>query len=309
LKNLTSQRGAAIIVALFVVALVAAIAAIMIERLRTDVRRTELILNANTAQLDAQGSLFWAVAQLDDNWVKQVQNKVIDTTPIISPKDTVNGALVSGIIYDAQGYFNINNLTDQQYQNIFVRLIRLVAPEINPADAQKILLATLDWISAGTNNQELNDYYLKLPQPYKAPHKLMFNISELRLVKGITPALFAKLSPYIIALPRATPININNAEVPVLMSLSPSLTRDSANAIRNAAKRNPFPTTEAFQNFDVVKNNPFDNAKITVQSSYFLVKTDVTLGQQTLTLYTLLERTTQERKTKISVLWQSKGTL
>lgn len=304
----SKQEGAAVIVALFVVALVAAMATVMIERLRTDIRRTELTLDANSIFLYAQGSLLWAADTLNNNLKHQQPNKVVDRTPILSPPETKNGITISTIIYDAQGFFNINNLTDTQYQTNFSRLLQLVAPGTSAEQAQNITAAVIDWISPA-KNPSLGEIYLKSDPAYRAPHNPMASISELRLVNGMTANLFNKLSPYLIALPKTTQININNASIPVLMSLSMSLTADSAKALTAACLHNPFPTTQAFLNFDIVKNNPFDANKITVTSSYFLVKTNVTLGQQTLVLYTLLERTGQGAQITTNVLWQSIGTL
>lgn len=311
MRNLTrptKQRGAAIIVALFVVALVAAAATMMIERLRTDIRRTELTINANTAYLYAQGSVAWAIDQLNNDVKFQKQNSPVDRTPIKASPDKHNGITITSEIDDAQSFFNINNLSDAQYQANFVRLIQVLAPEVDGSAAQNLALNIADWIAAGSKNPALNDYYLKLDPPYRAAHQPMVSISELRLVKGMTPQLFAKLSPYLTALPTVTPISVNNAPIPVLMSLNNALTAESAKAIAAACKQNPFANIQNFSNFDVVKNNPIDANKITVNSNYFLLLTNVTLGQQTLTLYTMLGRSGQGAQVKTIVLWQSKGT-
>lgn len=307
--SLSKQRGAAIIVALFVVALVAMTAAIMIERLRSDIRRTELILNANTAYLYAQGSIVWAMDQLNNDWKQQKADQLIDKTPIQSPIDKHNGASISSVIYDAQGFFNINNLADQRYLISFMRLIQTLAPETDGGVAQNITLGIADWISQNAKNAALDEYYLKSNPSYRAPHRPMVSASELSLVKDMTPALFAKLSPFLIALPHATPTNINNASAAVIMSLSPTMSIETAKTLEKTRIEKPFITTQSFLESDVVKNNPIEGNKITVASSYFLVKTNVTLGRQTLTLYTLLERVAQGTESRTAVLWQSKGTL
>lgn len=306
--NLTKQRGAAIIIALFVVALVAAIATIMIERLRTDIRRTELILNANTAYLYAQGSVAWAIDQLNTNWKQQQPNKIVDKTPIRAAQNKKQGYVIDSVIYDAQSYFNLNNLTDPLYQPYFTRLIQTVAPTIEAAQAQNITLAVVNWISGG-NNPALDEYYLKSSPSYRAPHRPMVSLSELRLVKDVSPALFNKLSPLIFALPKTTPLSINNADASVIMTLSPNMSLDSAKGVQNKCKAVPFQTIEEVNNFSIFKNNPIDSSKITVISNYFLVEVDVTLGSQHSVVYTLLERVAQGAQSVTNILWQSKGTL
>ena len=96
----SSQRGAAIIVALFVTTLVAIAAIAMIDRLRMDLRRTELLLNDIQGNLYAQGSIQWAMEQLNNNWKQKKPNQIVDPTPIQSPINEVDHAIISSIIYD-----------------------------------------------------------------------------------------------------------------------------------------------------------------------------------------------------------------
>jgi general secretion pathway protein K len=311
-KNTTRhkhQDGSAIIVALFVVALVAAIAVAMMTRIQQDTRRTELLLNSNQAYLYAQGSIIWATDQLINDWKQQKPQQLIDKTPIKSQTQTINNASVESTIYDAQGLFNLNNLADKTYQVNFSQLLKAIMPSLKPEDIQNITLATVDWVSSNAKSETFNEYYAKLTPPYHSPRHIMTSLSELRLVKGVTAELFTKLSPYIIALPTTTPISVNNAPAPVLMSLSPTLNLESAKSIEKYCVQNPFTTLQSFQNFDIVKNNSIQNDKTTITSTYFLVKTTVTIGDQSTILYTLLQREIKNSKPTVATLWQSKGTL
>lgn len=304
----SSQRGAAIIVALFVTTLVAIAAIAMIDRLRMDLRRTELLLNDIQGNLYAQGSIQWAMEQLNNNWKQKKPNQIVDQTPIQSPTNEVDHATISSIIYDQEGLFNLNNLANLDYQDNFVKLIQTVHPGTNQENAQNIIVAIRDWISPGSNSG-LDDYYANQNPAYRAPHRPMVSISELRLVKGISAELFAALSPYICALPEITRININNAPAPVLISLSPSLSLESAKAIEQYRKQTPFATLESFLQFDIIKNNPIQESKISVTSSYFLVKTSVKVATQEAVIYTMLQRILKNAEPITLVLWQSKGTL
>ncbi len=310
LKNrLLNQRGTAIIVAIFVTALVAAAAIAMIERLRTDTHRTELLLNNIQSNQYAEGSIYWAIDQLTNDFKQQQPNKVIDRTPIHSPMNDINGTKVTSIIYDGQGKLNLNNLTDGQYQTFFARLLRLVEPNIDPAVAKNITQNIAHWITPGLNNPALDQYYAKLNPPYRAPHQLMVSVSELRMVKDITPALYAKLAPYVTALPEKTSININSAPIPVIMSLSPKVTLEAAKALDAIRKKTPFANLAALANLPIVKNNAITQNNLVVTSSYFIVRTNVVMGKQNITLYTLLMRFLKNKQPVVIILWQSKGTL
>lgn len=303
------QRGAAIIVALFVTALVAVIAIAMIERFRIDVRRTELILNDTQAYLYAEGSVAWAMEQLNTNLRKKKPDNITDILPIHSAIDTVENAQVSSVIDDQENLFNINNLADLETQTGFIQLVKTVAPTMNVDEIKDLITAIRDWISSIGTQPQLDNYYAKQTPAYVAPHRPMASISELRLIKGMTPKLYTQLSPYVTALPETTYINVNNAPAQVLMSLSPTLSLEAANSIINYRQQHPFTTPESFLNFDVVKNNPITAKQISVISSYFLVKTNVKIYNQEIALYTLLHRVLKNAKPMEIIVWQSKGTL
>lgn len=304
----TKQLGAAIIAALFVVALVAAMTVMMATRLRIDIRRTELMVQSSSTYLYTQGSIAWAIDQLNTNWQQKKANQAVDRTPIHFPVNKVNGMSIQSTLYDAQGKFNVNDLMEPPFQALFISLLQKADPTMNAAKAQALMLAALNWISGEASNPELDEYYLKANPAYRAPRRLMAHASELRLVKGFDAALMQKLAPYVIALPKKTLININNASPTLLMSLSPTLSLSAARTLEKTARANPFASTQQFMNQPSIKNNPIDESKITVTSSYFLLKTSVKVGDQVVTIYSLLEREEQDRKANTTVLWQSKGT-
>lgn len=312
--SLKRQTGAAIIVALFVTALVAAAAAAMILRLQSDIQRITLSDNAAQAHFAVQGAVAWAKDQLMNNLKQQKPNQIVDKTPIHSPVDTVNGMKIVSTIYDAQSYFNLNNLTDEKNQAAFLQLIKATNPALEEKSGRDIVLGITDWITPAKKNQTFNEYYAKQQPPYQAPHQNMVSISELRLVKGMTPVIFAKLEANVLALPAATLINVNNAPAAVLMTLSPSLTLTSAQAIIAARQQTPFTKVDDFFNLPAVKNNNIPQDKISAVSDYFLLQTNVTVGQQQFIYYSLLKRSAKDAKDSkqqpsVVVLWQMQGTL
>ncbi len=309
MKKQTNQRGAAIIVALFVTALVAAAAIAMIEQVRIDTHRTVLLQNANQANLYAQGSITWAREQLINNWKQQQSGKVIDHTPIVSTVNTENEVKIVSTLYDAQGKLNLNNLSDTQFQEVFTRLIQLVAPDIDPATGQAMTLAVVDWITPGISNSPYDQYYAKRAIPYRAPHQLMVSVSELRLIKGMTATLYTKLMPYVTVLPDKTQFNINSVPIPVIMSFAPTITFATAKSLDALRHQSPFANLDMLGNFTTVKSSPLGQSGLTVTSRFFLLKTNVTIAKQTLTLYTLLLRLLKNNEPVVVIVWQSKGTL
>ncbi len=137
----------------------------------------------------------------------------------------------------------------------------------------------------------------------------MHSPSEFRLVAGVTPKLYNAVLPYLMALPETTQINVNNAAAPLLRSLSAGMTPEVVQMILQVRHQQPFGTKEKFLSFDAVKANGVPGEVITVLSRYFLLKTDILVGTQQMTFYTLLQRTQQGSQPQVKVLWQSKGTL
>jgi len=294
-------------VALFVVSLVAVIAVAMLLRLKIDIHRTTLINNATQSNFYAEGSLAWALDSLTNNLKHKKPNQVIDRLPMQSPVDDLNGFKISSTIIDAQGNFNVNNLTALELIGNYIRLIHAVQPELKLEDINVIAASTRDWITPATSD-EFDAYYAKQTPPYRAPHRPMVSVSELRLVKGMTSELYKKLLPYVTALPGTTAININTAGYPVLMSLSPTLSEENAMTIADHFKQSPAANIQDFSNYEVVRNNSIPAEKVTVSSNYFLVKTEVKVGLQQTILYTLLTRTLKNSRPNVSILWQTKGT-
>jgi general secretion pathway protein K len=302
------HEGVVIVVALFVLAIIAAMATTMLAHLSRDTRRTNLILNNVQSELHTQGAVFWARDVLRQNWEKQSPDRPVDVLPLVSSDETAGNYHIQNTLSDLQARFNLNNLTRTEAQTGFKRLLKLIQPELAEAQATAIMKATIDWITPGLQRTVFDEYYLSRPVPYRSSHQPMNNMSELRLVKGVTPALYTALLPHVYALPGNLAVNVQTASPAVLFTIDPKMSIDAANAIVTARQHKPFLTTQAFLANDIVKNNGVRAEQITTISHYFLLETIVTIDQQKLITYTLLQRVPQDKKAKVNVIWQSKGT-
>lgn len=301
------QQGVVIVIALFIVALVATMAYVMMARLSRDTRRTELILHDTQAELYAQGSVIWAKDQLTNDWLKQKPDKPVDVMPLKSPVNDMNGYAISSTITDAQDKFNLNNVSRPEWQKAFTRLIQLVYPKITDQEATDITKATFDWVMPGNREDEYERYYAGLPVPYRPAHRFMIDPSELRLVKGVTPQIYAALQPYITALPAITAINPNTAPPPVLALISPIMTLSSAAQLKEALEKQRPKKLEDFLKMDIAKNHQVDEKRIAWVSEYFYVRTEVAVQSQDILLYTLMYRNTSGGRPAVTILWQNRG--
>jgi len=198
-------------------------------------------------------------------------------------------------------------------------------PNFNGSKYQGMGYAIRDWIDAddqrsGSYGAEDQDYLSQDP-PYRAANQSMRSISELMLVKGMTKELYAALLPYVAALPvttpgstvpilpanpagstgtgTVTPININTAPEPVLLSLASNITNTAA-VEKFIAVRKTQPataTTEisgtgefAFIPSSTVAGTAGGQVAISVNSNYFELQAEVFIGSGRLALYSVLYR-------------------
>lgn len=303
-RPLTKQRGVVVVVALFIVALVATMSYVMMARLERDTRRALLIVRHTQAELYAEGSIVWAIDQLRANLMAAKPDQMVDRIPLKSPVNTVDGYHIQSTVYDLQSRFNLNTLGFEEAQESFARLIKAVSPEMTNEQIVSLIKNIVDWLSPSQQDANAIKYYLELPVPYRPANKPMQNASELTLVKEMTPALFQALSPYIIALPAETRVNIQTASLPVLMSLSPKMTQDAAKQLIEFRSQSPFCpqnlTSDVLKQYDIVKY-------VTAVSDYFLVETEVSIENQHIVLYTLLFRSKRDEKIVVTRLMQAKS--
>ena len=304
MKN--SIQGIVLIVALFIVALIAVMAIAMMGRLTRDTYRTGFLLHNMQAYLYAEASVLWAENQLLQDWIKKQPDRLIDTLPLTLPAQTLNGYRIVATIEDAQSKFNVNNLVNTSAQANFIRLLKITVPKLEDQAAVAIAAALTNWVTTGIHDSTFDKYYLGLHPPYRAAHRAMVNVSELRMIKGITAPLYQALLPFVIALPEQTQVNVQTAFWPVLASLSTNMDLASAEAVERARQASPFVSVEKFLNLDVIKNHPVSRDKVTVTSSYFLVTTQVSIGMENYLFYTLLFRSVKENKPEIQKVWQSR---
>src|SRR5262249_27791838 len=146
----------------------------------------------------------------------------------------------------------------------FELLLQAVDPSLSPQQITSIANAVAAWVTnpgSVKSSSQYTETYNKMNPPYQAAFMPMASSSELRLVAGITPSLYQKLMPYIIALPTNTPININTAAAPVLMTLAHGMTSAQANAFIATRPPNGFQNVKElnangiFQQMNIATNN------------------------------------------------------
>lgn len=166
-------------------------------------------------------------------------------------------------------------LTTEQLQTLFrnANIKRLFIDRIH------------DWIDPDKQQRypdgAEDDYYLRLRPAYRAANQPLADIDELLLLKGMRPALYRNLSPWVAALPEATAININSAPAEVLMALHPEITRRDADQLVALRQQQPYPSVAEFLALELLAGVPVAAEGLTTQSRYFCLHSHIQIeGQQ-----------------------------
>ena len=232
------ERGAALLTVLLLVAVIAVLSATALERLRLATKLGGNAVALDQARAAAIAAEALATIKVSD-LLRQRPNLVTlagdwSGKPFALP---VPGGIATARIVDGGNCFNLNGLVLPAGGGIYVanpvamdrfaKLMRVIgAPVRSP---ESVAAAATDWIDSDTdaqpNGAEDSDY-AGLATPYRTPNMLMTDVSELRAVKGVTPELYAKLRPWICALPRAaqSKVNVNTLlpeQAPLLAILTP----------------------------------------------------------------------------------------
>lgn len=310
------EQGVALLTAMLIIALVAIIGTGMLSTINLALHRSGNIWESEQA---------WWYAVGIENWLGKLLRQDAQFTDIDSLKEPwaepvdylpLEGGALKGQVIDLQGRFNLNNLAsaaspggsnatartntgvDPSAQTDpvlaqFQRLIELVA-DTDPVTARTIAESTRDWIDPDLNptlpDGAEDDYYLGLQPAYRAGNALMASPSELQLVKGVTPEIYAALAPYICALPQTTPINVNTAAAPVLATIAPELPPTTGEALVKARSDEPWPSVEAFLQDSALAGRQIDASGLSVTTQYFLATGQITVDKAQVQFFSVLER-------------------
>ena len=219
-----SERGAALLAVLILVAITGAIAAAALEKLRLSRAVSANVASLDQARFAALGAEQLAMLIIDD---LITQDRAVTTLTggwngATRSIPMPGGGLVEARVRDGGNCFNINSVVQGDVRTSlgrrpsgvaqFVTLMRLSG--VSEAEANRIAEAAVDWadtdIIASPGGAEDQVYGQGNP-PFLAGNTLFAEVSELRVVPGMTPAIYSRIRPHVCALPVSdlSPINVN----------------------------------------------------------------------------------------------------
>jgi general secretion pathway protein K len=189
-------------------------------------------------------------------------------------------AFLSGVIFDLQARYNLRNLVeaDKVVPSEFLALQKLCEAANAPADTATRIAEGLR--AAWSTSQ---------PQAGAAPIAPR-TVAQLAWF-GIDPAVLERLEAFVVLLPVRTPVNLNTADLEVIVAVSPGLDPGAAQAIVQARQRTAFRSVAAAN--QVLGNptpSPLVAKNVTHLSSYFEVRGKLRLEDRTLEERSIVER-------------------
>lgn len=363
-----TQRGSVLVIAVFVVSIIIAVAARFTADYQLAIARAEQSLfHSQMQQLlySVESFASWVLIEdaNDDNnngkYKQNGQNGSYDhfdeewVNPLQVP---IEEATVTASLEDAQSRFNINQLTGRpdkydpngvfslRYtvaQRRFIRLLQTHPDNlVDPALAQQITDAVIDWIddddtTSGVGGAE-SDYYSSQEPAYRAANRMLISVTELRLIRGVTPEIYDHIAPLLIALPDSTGININTVSATIIRAINekdietPISEDDAATLLGQrpskpdgntddelaASASTPFETTQAFTESSefaqVFANDPEtwpDVSGLRTGSEYFILSAQVELLDYQRTQLSIIKREAAEDSYKARVIRRTREQL
>ena len=311
------QRGVAVITALLVVALVTAATGFIAWRQQLWLRTVENQLNMAQAKGIARAALSLVRAELNDDRRRDGNKYDYPGKAWAVPISNipVEQGTAGGLVRDLQGRFNLNNLVNSSGQpnEAWVEACRNLFRQLQlPAELVPNLLA---WIDPGQSQRQdggaEDDYYLSLPQPYRAANQALTDINNLYRIKGFTPQVVAILRPYVTVFPPVgdpVPVNVNFATGVVLRALIGGEAAQSVLAQRG---------NQPFENFEMLRlavpessRDKIQSGLVDVRTDYFEAVTHAHFGSVSVAYTSLLSRDTQSAGGAFPrVLWMRRSDL
>jgi general secretion pathway protein K len=292
---MTRVKGVALITALLITAIVGSVAANLSWDNALDVRRTMVMVYRDQAVQVAVGSEGWVRTILTDDLVASDNDHLDEIWATEIPALPIDSEAVQGQIWgeieDLQGRFNVNNLIagngefDEAAFEQFERLLAAVG--LDP----RLAATTADWLDRDENelipDGAEDPYYTGLTPAYRTANRRISNVTELAAVDGMDRESFELLLPHITALPGRTPVNVNTASIPVLMSLGPNLTLGDAEGLVAARQDGGFvDASDIFAPLIDPNLVPW----ISENTDYFQLKAVVQIDTVRVSLFTVLHR-------------------
>ena len=281
-NNLSRQNGVALLMAMLVVAIATITAVSLVHNQSVSIRRTGLLQTHETAMLYSLGLEDYARLFLQKDQKDSKTDHLKEDWAVGIPLLPIEGGFLTGVLVDAQSKINLNAVLKQEMED----RLRVLC---NNLDVSTEFIESLkDWIDSDLETIHADgaedDYYTALQQPYRSANRLMSDVSELLLIKGMDREKYEILKPYITVLPTETTLNINTISPEVYKTIG-----GNVDAERFVEERDNEPF-ESLADFEKRMDQVLPENVFSVSTDYFEADGQVSLGTKNVFVHTVIHR-------------------
>jgi general secretion pathway protein K len=297
----SDERGIALLLTLLVLSLLVALILEFDAEARREYRDAAAFRDNFKATVLARASVQAARGVLQQDFLKDKQTgQLFDALTDLWAFPITNYAIGDGLlnakIEDERGKLNLNDLAvsgDPLIKKAKVgrvkRLFELV--QINP----DLVDAIVDWVDDNDVPEPSGAesiYYQTLRPSYRAANAPLQTLLELRLIKGMTPEIMAKLAKLVTVYPNEgqSKVNLNTADPLVIQSLDPGITQSVAADIIQSRPYKTIQDLDRVSSFEDIGKVLRTQSLYDVQSNLFLARMTVTVNEVTRNAVVVLQR-------------------
>lgn len=306
----TSQRGAAVLLALFITTLATLIVASLFWSQFALFRTIENQELAAQSRLLLRGAVDWARAILREDQRSSAQDSLAEPwsqglaatrlDQLGETSELARRATIAGAIEDAQGRLNLRNLVgaDGGIDERELAALRRLADLLNlPAGTAELIAERMRSAQPPTT--------AGAPPAAEAPRRPLPLLlpQDLVGVDGIDPAAARALAPFVVVLDQPAPVNVNTAPAEVIAARVADLSLAQARALVASRERLGY-----FRDLADVRNHlrggpAFSEQDLSVTTRYFIVRGEVTIDRATTRMEALLRRG-ENAQVPTTLVWQ-----
>ena len=295
------ERGVALLLALLVVTLLVALILEFDAEARREYREAAAFRDNFKASMLTRAAVRAVGSVLQQDFLRDKQtgeqfDALTDFWAMPIKNFAIGDGFLSAQIYDERGKFNLNDLraaaNDQiKFKTTTERARRLFELlQLNP----DLVDAVIDWTDQDDNPRPAgaeSAYYQTQRPAYRAANERLQSLADLRLIKGFTPDIIARLSRYVTVYPLdgSAPLNINSAEPVVIQALDPEITQSIATeVVQGRPYKNKVADVDRISSFQAIGQrlrNDYD-----VKSEFYSAGLAITVNESTKTALAVFHR-------------------
>lgn len=295
-RSENSERGASLVSALLLVAVMSSLALALVTDLRFSMRRS--------ANLEVRDQAYWYAVGAREFAEISIERAMQAPDDTLRPDADwlsgqrvfpINDGQLVGRVRDASNCFNLNSLVSLEANGLLVgdplqqrRFDALLQAIGLPVQQSAVISAELtDWLDSDQRpviSGAEDDSYARAGRQYRTGNTLLAEREELLALASMTPRIYSAIEPFVCAHPvvENVPLNINTLQfdqAPLLVAMfAGELSRTTADGILIERPQTGFAAMQAFwelEVFDAMQIEAEHRQAIGRTSKYFQIEVDV----------------------------------